>query len=240
MGKRQRLKRHCVKQRSCGHLIIADMGYRIGFLGILLFATSNMCWAQKTEVEVLLRPSLASLRGNPTVINNLDPSLNLTYGLSANFNLIGSHFLTTTLLYEDKSIRGKLLLQSVQGVETLAVASSFRYLTLPVQWGYRFGKKVKYHFGAGIYASYLIRAASSQESPTLSFTDDETDRFHPFDFGFSTSFKAYIPLSGKINALVGVDDNLGIFNVSAVPVVNGASIRHNSVGLLVGLNVGLY
>lgn len=221
------------------HELIEVMRNRIEFLTFILIVTSNFCFGQKTEVEFLLRPSLASLRGNQAVKNNLDPTINLTYGLSANFNIKQNKFIQTTLLYEDKSIKGSITSQSMQGAETIELVSNFKCLTLPIQWGYRLGKKIKYHFGVGLYTSYLIKAESSQKSTSFSVIDDQTDLFKHFDFGLSTSFKAYLPLSEKINALIGIDDNLGLINASSVPVADGETIKHNSFGVIIGLNLRL-
>ena len=201
--------------------------------------TINFCIGQKVEIELLLRPSITSLRGNQLAENNFDPTFNWTYGLSGNFKINESQFISATLLYEDKSIKGSISGQSMQGVETVELESNFKCLTLPIQWGYRLGNKIKYQFGVGLYTSYLIRMESSQKSPTFDSVDDQTDLFKTFDFGITASFKTYIPLTKKINAMIGVDDNLGLINVSAVPVGDGGTIKHNSIGVIIGLNLGL-
>ena len=208
-------------------------------LFLIFTLTINFCFGQKVEIELLLRPSMTSMRGNQVVKNNYDPTFNLTYGLSGNFKINESKFITTTLLYEDKSIKGSLTSQSMQGAETVELESNFKCLTLPIQWGYRLGNKIKYQFGVGLYTSYLIKVESSQKSPTLNSVDDQTDLFKNFDFGLTASFKTYIPLTEKINVMIGVDDNLGLINVSAVPVGDGGTIKHNSFGVIIGLNLGL-
>ena len=85
----------------------------------------------------------------------------------------------------------------------------------------------------------MINVESSQKSPTINSVDDQTDLFKSFDFGLTASFKTYIPLTEKINAMIGLDDNLGLINVSAVPVGDGGTIKHNSIGVIIGLNLGL-
>lgn len=212
-------------------------------LGVFLIAEKN--FAQGFELEVFVRPALTSLRGNDIVKDNLDPAINLSTGISANCFLNKNSIMSLTILYDKKGGRGESH-TTLRGFQneiiaegTLTHQSNFEYVTIPLQWRARRGQKLKYEFGIGVYTGFLLRQETASKGLGSSSTEDDTGMFRKFDFGLSTSFNLLIPLNDSVAVKVGVNDNLGLMNVSDVPVADKGTIEHNSLGLLVGIGFQL-
>ncbi|MCW5909992.1 MAG: hypothetical protein KIT62_02900 [Cyclobacteriaceae bacterium] len=103
--------------------------------------------------------------------------------------------------------------------------------------GKRFGKKIKYQFGIGLYTSILLKQTQySDLDGSFNFSNDNTKNFRRMDLGLSAGFSAYFPVNDNLSIKVGIDDYFGLLNVSALPVVDGGAIKHNSLGLALGIS----
>jgi len=119
--------------------------------------------------------------------------------------------------------------------------SNFDYVTIPVQWAQRFGKKVKYQFGVGFYASFLIKSelVVSAFPGFVDSKENRTDLSRRLDMGLIASFSISLPIKESISVKLVLDDNLGLLNISDVTVADNGTIKNNSLGLTIGLAVKL-
>lgn len=211
----------------------------------ILISTYFLSYSQKTQIEILFRPTLTSLRGNPAVETNFNSTIHTSVGLGANYFVRENSIINVGLLFDKKGASGSSLFQirdaqnQLVGEETVEFASKFDYITIPVEWGKRFGGKIKYQFGIGLYASYLLRAEQTQTGTSLKTAEVVTNNYTKLDFGLSASFSMYVPVGKKISAKIGLVDNLGLANISSLAIANNGAIRNNLFGLTIGLNYRL-
>jgi len=214
-------------------------------LALSILLIMGQCFGQELEIDIVARPAITSLRGNEGIKNNFDQTNYFSAGLGANYFYNNKSFLNLTILYDQKGGKGEstIILRDEQnqiiGEGTVSNESYFQYVTIPVQWGQRFGDKFKYEFGIGFYTSFLLKNELTSKGLGLNSTEDQTNNFKNADIGLSLSFNAYIPIKDNLAIKVGLNNNLGIVNTSDVPVMNNGAIKHNSIGLLIGLNFRL-
>lgn len=211
---------------------------------IIILLKVGECFSQELEIELIARPALTSLRGNEIIKDNYDPKINLSTGVAINYFIKDNSIVNFGILYDKKggSNTSNVVIMDEQGEiideGTLTTESNFHYVTIPIQWGKRFGQRIKWQFGCGLYGSFLIKQELIGTGIANS-NEDNTEKFKKFDFGLSASFNSYIPINEKLLVKIGLDDLIGLANVSDVPVANDGTIMHNSLGLSVGLNIKL-
>jgi len=201
------------------------------------------CLGQKHELELIIRPALTSLRGNEAVKNNLDPKISLSTGIAFHYSLKENSALNFAILHDAKGgvAENYIVYRDQQGQivdeGNVTININYQYITIPVQWQKRFGRKITYQFGAGIYTSFLLKQEDVAKglNGLIDDTQDRSEMFKPLDFGFVASFSSFFPINEKLSLKIGLDDFLGVTNVSAVPVANKGTIKHNSFGLTAGL-----
>lgn len=207
--------------------------------------TIGNLYSQGLEIEFLGRPALTSLRGNKSVKDNFDPTTNFSTGLGVNYFIKNNSILNIAIIYDKKGGSGEMNIvlrdEQNQIVDEGKVTNkaTFDYITIPIQWGQRFGQKIKYQFGIGLYTSFLLKHELTSEglNGLVNSHEDNTDTFKKIDLGLSASFNVLIPITDSLSIKVGLDDNLGLINTSDVPVADDGTIKHNSLGLFVGINL---
>lgn len=211
-------------------------------LALSLLLTAGQSLAQKLELEFMIRPALTSVRGNGFDTEILEPKLNFSAGLEINYFVRSNSLMNLGIMYDKKGGNGKstLVFRDSQGLllrETeIEIESNFDYVTIPIQWSQRFGGKVKYQFGFGIYTSLLLKQETVIKYLDTQETSSQknTDAFRTLDFGLSTSFIVFFPINEKLKIKTVLDNNIGLTSVSEAEP-NG-TMRHNSLGLALGLN----
>lgn len=126
------------------------------------------------------------------------------------------------------------------GKITITINTNFDYLTLPILVRATFGKKVQFFLNAGPYFGYLIKqtfVSKGTNFPTT--TSDNTSLDKRFDTGISTGLGISVPIKTKFAFSFEIRNNLGLFNVSAVPVANNGTIKTNSTNFLLGFTYKL-
>jgi hypothetical protein len=214
---------------------------------IIILIVSSQCLSQRLELELIVRPALTSLRGNDFIKNNFDSKVNISAGVNLNYVSKNNSILNFAIFYDKKGAGGEsyVVLKNEQnqiiGEGVVENESNFDYITIPIQWGKRFGQKVKFQFGVGLYTSFLIKQEQTSKGldGLVNSTENNTDNFKQLDFGLSASFYSYVPINKKLSLKAGLDDIFGLANASDVPIVNNGTLKHNSLGLSVGLNIKL-
>ncbi|HRG38542.1 MAG TPA: porin family protein [Bacteroidia bacterium] len=112
----------------------------------------------------------------------------------------------------------------------------YDYMVVPVLLRASFGKKVNVFINAGPYVSYLLQARGTYKDPNEGkVKSDFTNQIKKLDWGASAGLGASIPIKEKLIASIEVRNNLGLYNISDLPVYNDGSIKTFSSNLLVGL-----
>jgi len=211
-----------------------------------LFVLSGSLLAQNFELELSLRPALTSLRGNDMVEKHLDAAIYPSLGLGLNRLFANKSLVSIGVLYDMKGGQNTeeynfrddrnqpLFTQEVK------TKSNFQYITIPIEWGKRFGNRIQYHLGLGVYSAFLLSQELITEYDGDAGSIDLTDSYKKVDVGLSANFCIYVPLKESWSLKAGVNDYLGLFDTMKSDVEHDGSTKHNSLGLVVGLNYRLH
>src|SRR5688572_30492140 len=181
-------------------------GQRI-ILALCFLLVAESCYSQALEIELIARPALTSLRGNNAVKNNFDPTYYFSTGVGANYFFKNYSIINLAVFYDKKGGRGEstILLRDSQGQVigegVITNEANFDYITIPIQWGQRFGEKIKYQFGIGLYTSFLLKQELSSKGldGQVNTNEDNTEMYKKFDFGFSASLNVYVPFNDSFS-----------------------------------------
>lgn len=205
---------------------------------LLILAVSATAYAQTSRFNLGFEggPNLASLRGSQGVSQ---PEIGALWGLSGGvflqYNCQSRFSLRTNVSYEKKGFAYRSSGMSVRNSE---LDQQLDYLTLPLLLRATFGQRVQFFVNAGPYVGYLLRSSSVfQEGPNTFRSRDEF--YQAFDAGLSTGIGISLPFATRWAASAEVRNNLGLVNVSALPIVGGGALRTNSTQLLLGVGYRL-
>jgi hypothetical protein len=184
------------------------------------------------------------LRGNDAITGVYNPTINFCGGVGINYLFKINMALNARLLFDKKGAAGNENLYSGPDVSSSdgQVRFAFRssYITLPIQYKYRLGKKIQYEFGLGVYGAYLVSnylIAKATGSSTYSGSrENNLKSLKPYDLGLSSGFGVLIPLQESLALNIGINDNLGLTNTIKNPVKSNWAIRNNSLTMLLGVN----
>ena len=192
----------------------------------------------KFEIGIEGGPSLVSLRGNQILNSNHRLTIGFAGGFTFQYNFPKIVSLRTNIYFERKGSVVKYDFTDLQGnaIGTGRTYSNFEYLTLPVLAQLSFGKKFKFLFNVGPYFGFLIKQNSVNEGFgfPLNGTTDRTENYKRFDTGLSVGIGGSVTIKEKFVITLEARNNLGLYNVSELPVVDDGAILTNSTNLLIG------
>ena len=214
------------------------------FFGLLFLTVGGTTYGQtnKFDIGVAGAPSLIFLRGNDFIDNNHKPTIGFSGGLFFQYNFKKVVSLRTNIAFERK---GSVLTSQTTDINgnplgEFTTHTNFDYLTLPILVRATFGKKVQFFVNAGPYFGYLIKQTFVSKGGNIpTTTSDNTFSDKRFDTGISTGLGLSVPIKTKFAFSFEVRNNLGLYNVSAVPVSNNGTIKTNSTNFLLGFNYKL-
>lgn len=212
------------------------------FIGQLLYCTLATGQINKFELGIEGGPSLTYLRGNEVLKEINDPTIGFSGGVTFQYNFPKIVSLRTNVSFERKGSVVKSNFTDANGnpMGEFKVYTNFEYLTLPVLARVSFGKKFKFFTNVGPYFGFLIKQTFVTEE-TDQFqggTSDNTENDKRFDVGLSGGIGGSLTVKGKFVITLEARHNLGLYNVSKVPVANDGSILTNSTNLLIGFAYG--
>ena len=158
-------------------------------------------------------------------------------GICFQYNLNEIIALRTNISYERKGSLAKFSIRDTLANQTseISTRNNFEYLTAPILIRLTFGKKIKYFFNAGPYFGYLLKqtfVTKGKNIPTSRI--DNTFRDKRFDTGLSMGVGFYKPFRTNGAFTFEIRNNLGLYNVSEVLVINNGTIKTNSFNILFG------
>lgn len=212
------------------------------YIIILFFLVLAFCrtYGQTNKYEYGIEggPSLISLHGNQVISEFHNSTIGFTSGLFFQYNFKKIISLRTNLAYERKgsTIKGKVLDEIGNSIGNVRSNLNFDYLTIPILVRATFGNKYLFFVNTGPYLGYLLKqtiVSRGEKIPTT--TKNEASLYKKIDLGISAGLGLLIPYKQHFAFSLEVRNNLGLYNVSAEPIMNGGSIKTNSTNLLFGL-----
>jgi len=209
---------------------------------ILNFGATAYSQTNKFDIGVEGSPSLIYLRGNDIIKQFHKPTIGFSGGLFFQFNFKKIISLRTNIAYERKGSIMTAQTTDINGnpLGKITTNSNFDYLTLPILVRATFGKKIQFFVNAGPYFGYLIKqtfVSKGDNIPTT--TSDNSSLAKRFDTGISTGLGLSVPIKTTFAFSFEVRNNLGLYNVSAVPVANNGTIKTNSTNFLLSFTYKL-
>jgi hypothetical protein len=215
-------------------------------LPIVLMALilENTATAQSNKLQLGIQacPSFISLHGNEMVNQATQTGLGFSAGITTQFRLTQKFAVQTSLGIERKGALSKGFVSDTLGmtIGEFSCQNQFDYLVLPVLLRYHFGKQNLFFVNAGPYLGYLLRQNNKVKSelfPNYSYSD--IAYFKQLDAGVTAGFGMNIPLNEVLVLSVECRDNLGVSNISKLPVVDGGKNQTNSINFLFGMHYQL-
>ncbi|MBI9039206.1 MAG: PorT family protein [Bacteroidales bacterium] len=206
---------------------------------IILISSSSLIFGQTNKFEVGLEmgPSLKSLYGNDALAN--DVSIGFLGGLTFQYNFSKLVSIRTNISFERKGLTTKSIAIDVNGnvIGEIKFHSNFDYLSVPLLCRFTIGKEINFFANAGPYLSYLIKQQDKSnaigEYPETKI--DNTHNFKRLDFGLTYGLGMIFPIREKLLLSAEIRNNIGLSNISSLPLVNDGSIKTNSIIILIGI-----
>lgn len=200
--------------------------------------------AQQNKFDIALEggPILTSLRVNESPSVENEEAITFAGGLAIQYNFPKIISFRTGISFErkggDRTGTYVNLYDNTTGI--FKSRSKFDYMTVPILIRATFGKKIKYFLHAGPNFSYLINQTNITTGPqNIEITSNDKVSYKPIDIGLAAGLGVLIPIKNSFSLSCEIRNNLGLRNISKVPVHNNGSIKTNTTGFLLGLNYKL-
>ncbi|MEL1246213.1 porin family protein [Flavobacterium sp. DGU11] len=221
-------------------------------LHVLLIALlPAMAFAQEAPVSQPVKFGLqagatyAGIRGNPGAEDN-DYAVDYLIGASIEVPINERLSFIGNLNYERKSFSNKIVTSNgvndpfdpiVQTGE-FDVRATLHYLSVPLNLKYYIGPSRKFYINGGVFAGFFLDNTLRVDGDK---TEDESGNgiFKEFDFGLNLGLGMRVPIDEKNDLNIELRDNLGLVNISDVPVIDNGTVKTNSVNLIVSWQFGL-
>lgn len=177
----------------------------------------------------------SGIRGNEVAEEN-KYDFNYIGGIGIEFPLKNKRFsILTGLNFENKSFKNNVEVVDfsnpdpvVYGVRNAKVKVTLKYLILPVETRIYIDKKNKFFINSGPFLGTFLSYSTKVDGDKV---EDKYDLFKSFDFGWSLGVGTKLKISDKNNLIIQLKDNLGLVNISKVPLYNNGTVKTNSINL---------
>lgn len=209
------------------------------FFGIFLALSANV-YGQTRPYSIGLQggAGATSLRGND-IVKLHDPGLAFSAGLTFQYHLGKVISLQSGLSYDRKGSEFNFYATDVNGnpLGTITSRTKWDYLALPILCRTSFGNKKHFFINAGPYFGYLVQQGTVTFGDNIATRHERNNaRIKQVDFGVSAGLGYNVPLSKKLMFSVELRNNLGLYNVSSVPVFGDGTVKTNATVLLLGVH----
>lgn len=210
-------------------------------LSLLLLLTNLISLAQK---DIILSFSsgttFSNIRGNSIAEQN-KYDFNYVGGIAIEKPINDKFSFLIGLNYDNKSFKNEVdfdrlnLFNSFDPVfsnEKRKIKITLQYLSAPILFRYYIDKKKSLFINSGPYLGFFLNSTTKVEGDKIK--DESNMLFKDLDFGWSFGIGKKVKLSEKSNINIELRDNLGLINVSDVPVYGNGTVKLNSFNLLLG------
>jgi len=218
------------------------LNIRLLIIIILAFGADNFAQQNKMNMSFCGGIGVRSLRGNEILKEKNISALSFSGGLSIEYNFSEKWALHTDFSFERKGAVAYADQLDTNGNITgdITTFSNFDYLTMPLLLKFSVHKKVDIFCNAGGFVGYLLKQNFViKESGSENKVADNLYKDKMLDFGLSIGLGFAIPIKPRLILNAELRNNLGVYNVSKVPVHNDGSIKTNNALLLCSLTYRL-
>jgi hypothetical protein len=177
----------------------------------------------------------SSFRGNPQ-IETLDAGLDFLVGVSFEYQLKERLSLVANLNYDRKTATDNPYIEIFYSPDDpsfygrVKIKLKNQFISLPILLKYKFGPENSLYINGGPFMSYMLKSELWNDYDEVN--SDQTDNYKSLDFGLVFGFGKTFKLKNNNEISVEIRENLGLANISDVPVVGNGSIKTNSLNLI--------
>jgi len=208
----------------------------------IVIAMLNTCilFGQYSKINIGIEggPSAVLLWGNDILNDNIAPRQSFAAGVSFQYNFNRIFALRTNVAFERKGNSETNNFRDNQGnfLGNIQTQNNLDYLTIPLLARASFGTKVKFFVNAGPFVGFLLKQTYVREAfeqyPETTY--DATDTFNNIDYGVTFGLGFTINLTKSFLLSLEGRNNIGLSDISALPVYRDGNMFTNSSNLLFG------
>lgn len=184
--------------------------------------------------------TLSSLRGNSLVDANHTSKTGGAFGLCFQYNFPKLLSIKTGLGFEQKGSHFSVPAVDINGnvKGDYKGTTTFNYLTIPLMAQFSLGKKWQPFINIGGFCSVML----NEQERIQAFSDypgsksNNTDLFKRTEFGITGGLGLAYNMEMPLAVSLEIRNNLGLTNISDIPVIGNGKILTNSLNFLVGIS----
>lgn len=213
---------------------------------LLVFFLVNI--ATQAQNKIILSVSsgatFSNIRGNDFAEEN-KYDFNYVGGIGIEKPINNKISILTGLNYDNKSFKNEIdaafftnsMDPFVFNEGTLKVKVTLQYISLPVLFRYYFDNESHFYINSGPYIGFFLNATTRVDGDKIN--EDSNDIFKKVDFGCSLGIGKKFKITDKNKLSIELRDNLGLLNISDVPVQGNGTVKTNSFNLILGYEFNL-
>lgn len=184
----------------------------------------------------------SSFRGNPQ-IETLDAGVDFLVGVSFEYQLKNRLSLVANINYDRKTATDNPYIEIFDSPDDpsfygrVKIKFKNQFISLPILLKYQFGPDNSLYINGGPFMSYMIKSELWNDYDERN--TDQTDNYKSLDFGLTFGFGKAFKLKNNKEISIEIRENLGLSDISAVPVVGNGSIKTNSLNLICNYSFNL-
>lgn len=211
-------------------------------LALAAFTITTAAFAQTNRVDIGIEggPTVATMFGNKVLTDYNNPRPLYTGGLFIRYNLPRFLSFQTGAYFERKGATGKVGMTNLVGepIGTARVNTNFDYIVLPLLLRGTMGNNFRLFVEAGGYYGLLLDKSQWIRNRSDGGTDVESaymGDFKNYDIGVVAGAGAEVLAGSNMSFSFTVRNNIGLVNISTLPIANDGTIQHFSTNFLFGM-----
>lgn len=213
-----------------------------GLIALLLVLSCRLAGQGSSSLGVEIAGGITSLRGNAVISAVGKPSVGIYSGLTYQYSFNKLLALKTGIGVERKGNQTQYFFSNGMGVYSNSIASNFDYLILPLLLRVTLGEEIRFFVNTGPFVGYLLRQQDIFPyglNNSNSTKVNSTTNFKALDYGVSFGLGMLAPVSQRVSFSAEFRGNLGLNNISKLPVFGDGYIRTSSALLIMGFSYRL-
>jgi len=176
----------------------------------------------------------SSFRGNPQV-ETFDAGFDFLVGVSFEYQLKERLSLVANINYDRKSVNDEPYIEFQSPDDPafygkVKIKFKNQFISIPIILKYKFDNSKSFYINGGSFLSYLLKSELTNNYDDVN--SDFTDNMKSVDFGLIFGVGKTFKLKNNSEINIEIRENLGLANISALPVVGDGSIKSNSINLI--------
>ncbi|MCO6161942.1 porin family protein [Flavobacterium sp. NRK F7] len=211
---------------------------------LLVFFLANLLTQAQNKIILSVSSGLtfSNIRGNDFAEEN-KYDFNYVGGIGIEKPINNKISIFTGLNYDNKSFKNEIYYDYFNNYDPfiypnkVKVQLTLQYLTMPILFRYYFDNESHFYINSGPYLGVFLNTTARVDGDKVN--EDSNEIFKKVDFGWSLGIGKKFKINEKNKLSVELRDNLGLQNISDVPVQGNGTVKTNSFNLILGYEFNL-